>query len=169
MTSPATVVGTGVDIRSSGLLGEGSQYLARWDREALGTQTGRRFALFALPAFTEDTDDDIRDWNDCLAGLQEHIVLIKGTEEMLTNSEMSAYLLDRTKGVIGSLTRLLGQGCNEAVATGDERLTPRLLGEIVLDFEAETRDGATVQSDSGRASGRPARQTSRGRNTVYDR
>ena len=45
---------------------------------------------------------------------------------------MPEYLFRRTHGIVGLLRRLIEDGCAQAIATGEERLTPGLLAGTAI-------------------------------------
>ncbi|MEV4244534.1 hypothetical protein AB0J63_14095 [Streptosporangium canum] len=141
-----TLVLVGVDIPSSGLPAEGRRDPAsgQWvmlpfhrdfhrDRNARGleaTQTERRFDLIELDRFRYDTPDQMKAWTKHLAGMEEHLRLLKSLPGMRSDGTMPEYLYHRANGVVGLLERLIEDGCAEAVETGHEVLTEHLLDTI---------------------------------------
>jgi hypothetical protein len=94
---------------------------------------------------------------------------------MLTTGEMPEYLFRRTHGVVGLLRRLIEDGCAQAIATGEERLTPELLAgtAIRLGNLADLDPGAGEVPDIPEDVTPPqqpgkTRKSSRPRNTVFD-
>ena len=66
-------------------------------------------------------------------------MLLQGKDGDLTGQ--ADYLWRRTQGVIGSLTQLLTEGAAEAVDTGVERITTKLLDGIDIGYAAEVGSG----------------------------
>jgi hypothetical protein len=89
---------------------------------------------------------------------------------MLTAGEMPEYLFRRTHGIIGLLRRLIEDGCAQAIATGEERLTPELLAgtAIRLGNLADLDPGEVPDIPADVAPPQPPRKKRRPRNTVFD-
>lgn len=187
MSMHVTLVLIGVDIPGSGLLREGRhdprsrQWILPPSAKAKTyglepTQTERRFDLIELGRFRYDTPHDIAAWTQHLAGLEQHLRLMNAAPGMLTNGAMPEYLFRRTDGVIGLLERLIEDGCREAIASGDERLTESLLDNVTIDLAtAPGRDPdageipcvpSTPATDNDKKG--QARKRKAGRNTVFD-
>ncbi|GAA0596396.1 hypothetical protein GCM10010174_09570 [Kutzneria viridogrisea] len=172
MNMHVTLVLIGVDIPGSGLLREGrhdprtGQWILPTSTRAKTfglepTQTERRFDLIELDRFRYDTPQHITAWTSHLAGLEQHLRLLKAPPGMLTDGTMPEYLYRRTDGVVGLLERLVEDGCREAIATGEERLTQTVLDSIAIDLtSAPGRD-----PDAGEVPTVPAQPT-RTRGTV---
>ncbi len=182
MSMHVTLVLIGVDIPGSGLLREGrqDQRTGQWvlppsthakvhGLEA--TQTERRFDVIELGRFHYDTPHGIAAWTQHLAGVEQHLRLMKATPGMLTEGTMPEYLFRRTNGVVGLLERLLEDGCREAIETGTERLTETLLNDITINLiNTSGRDSTAgeipaVPSPPAKKNGTTRK---RGRNTVFD-
>ncbi|WP_378741017.1 hypothetical protein [Nocardia brasiliensis] len=144
MSMHTTLVLIGVDIPRSGLLPEGhldrrtSQWVFHSPTADLGdhaaTQTERRFDLLHLEPFRYDTPESIAGWVAHLSGLQQGLRLFAAGPDMLTGATMPEYLFRRTRGVVGLLERLIQDDCTEAIATGEEQLTPDLLDTVTIDI-----------------------------------
>ncbi|MEU1216703.1 TniB family NTP-binding protein [Streptomyces sp. NPDC005790] len=138
MSMHVTLVLVGVDIPSSGLMDEGrpTARLANERRHPVNgwepTQTERRFDLVELDRFRYDTPEQITAWTSHLAGVEEHLRLLKAGPGMLTSGTMPEYLYARTSGVVGLLERLIEDGCTEAITNGTERLSEALLDSLPL-------------------------------------
>ncbi|MFD4018493.1 AAA family ATPase [Streptomyces sindenensis] len=178
-----TLVLIGVDIPRSGLL-RGS-YLdpatgqlivpdlprGRSHNPSAATQTERRFDLVGLDPFAYTTPGQIRAFVDHLAGIEDQLRLLRAQPGMLTGGHMPEYLYRRTSGVIGLLRRLIEDGCTEAMAGGEERLTVDLLDGTVLrpeqlgDLNAQAGELPDIPSTP-----RPhrRRRPTRGANTVFE-
>ncbi|MFI5804471.1 AAA family ATPase [Streptomyces sp. NPDC051561] len=191
MSMNVTLVLIGVDILGSGLLRQG-----RWDPQRRqwilppsrharihgleATQTERRFDLVELDRFRYSTPDQIAAFHDHLAGLQANLRLLKAPPDMLTGGNMPEYLMRRTDGVVGLLERLIEDGCQEAMDSGQENLDEALLDDIVLSLDDPDRDpqageipaipGSSSPAPDTAASGMKASRPSRarGRNTTFD-
>ncbi len=107
MSMHVTLVLIGVAIPASGLLREGrhdprsgqwvfppSKPGKSWNDEA-ATQTERRFKLVNLDPFRYDTPAGIAAWVAHLAGIEQHLRLLRATSGMLTNGVMPEYLFRR--------------------------------------------------------------------------
>lgn len=143
MSMHVTLVLIGVDIPGSGLLREGrhdprtSQWILPSSHHARvhgleATQTERRFDLVELDRFRYDAPARITAWVEHLAGVEDQLRLLKAPEGMLTEGGMPEYLHKRTNGVVGLLERLIEDGCQEAIESGEERLTEDLLDGIAI-------------------------------------
>ncbi|MFI9042623.1 TniB family NTP-binding protein [Streptomyces sp. NPDC053726] len=139
MSMHVTLVLVGVDIPGSGLLDEGRATARpsneRRRRTVNGwepTQTERRFDLVELDRFRYDTPEQITAWTSHLAGVEEHLRLLKAPPGMLTSDTMPEYLYARTNGVVGLLERLIEDGCTEAITSGTECLTEPLLDSLPI-------------------------------------
>ncbi|MFG2960881.1 AAA family ATPase [Streptomyces sp. NPDC048291] len=141
MSMHVTLVLIGVDIPASGLLQEGSPdpRTGQWHLPASQTakahgleptQTERRFDLVELDRFRYDSPPQITAWVQHLAGLEDQLRLLKAERGMLTDGRMPEYLFDRTKGVVGLLERLIEDGCQEAMDSGEECLSESFLDGI---------------------------------------
>ena len=160
METGATILGIGVDIPRSGLLNEG-QASARSRR--LLTQTRRRFTVHALGSFTDETGDAYAAWLSHLKAVEEDLPLLDKTPGMLTDGDTPAYLLRRTGGVVGTLTRLMMESSLAVLGqrpTGPgtgEYLTREILDYITLDDAAENQALAEPTTLSPRAMARRTR------------
>ena len=107
MSMHVTLVLIGASIPQSGLLREGrhdprtnqwrfppSNHGKHWSDEA-ATQTERRFDLVDLDPFRYDTPDGITAWVAHLAGIEEHLRLLRAEPGMLTDGAMPEYLFRR--------------------------------------------------------------------------
>ena len=135
-----TLVLIGVDIPGSGLLrgARADPRTSQWafpaasHRDAAATQTDRRFDLVDLDPFDYYTPAGITAFLEHLAGIEDQLRLLRSAEGMLTTGDMPEYLFRRTHGIVGLLRRLIEDGCAQAIATGEERLTPGLLAGTAI-------------------------------------
>lgn len=175
----ATLILIGVDIPGSGLLGgarpdpaAGQWAFPAAHGAAAATQTSRRFDLVDLDPFDYFTAPGITAFIEHLAGIEDQLRLLRATDGMLTGGEMPEYLFRRTHGVVGLLRRLIEDGCAQAIATGEERLTPELLAGIVIRLDnREDLDpdaGEVPDIPFGIAPPRPLKKKRKPRNTVFD-
>lgn len=185
MSMHVTLVLVGVGIPASGLLHEGRRdprsgqlLFAPGTRPSFNdeaaTQTERRFDLVNLDPFRYDTPEMISAWVAHLAGVEEHLRLLRAEPGMLTENSMPEYLFARTGGIVGLLERLIEDGCAHAIDIGAEALDTDLLDAI------DINPGNTVGRDPGAGEipdvpPRPAgagrktnKATTRPRNTVFD-
>jgi hypothetical protein len=160
METGATILGIGVNVEQSGLLYEGH---ASTRNRRLLTQTRRRFTVHTLGSFTDETGEAFTGWLAHLKGIEEDLPLLDKATGMLTSNDTPAYLLRRTGGVIGTLTRLmteaslrvLGQ-CPTGPGTG-EYLTREVLDAVTLDHAAENPGPLEPTSLTPRATARRTR------------
>jgi hypothetical protein len=169
METAATIIGIGVNVEASGLLYEG-QASAR-NRHLL-TQTRRRFSVERLLPFTSEDSETANAWLSHLRAIEENLPLLDKSPGMLTDGDTPAYLLRRTDGVIGSLSRLVTEASllvlgNRPTGPGTgEYLSRSILSSVTLDHAAEHSD---VREPPTPPEGRvPARRSGRSRNTVFN-
>ena len=172
-----TLVLIGVDIPGSGLLrgARADPRTGQWafpggsHQDAAATQTGRRFDLADLEPFDYSTPAGITAFLEHLAGIEDQLRLLRSFDGMLTAGSMPEYLFRRTHGIVGLLRRLIEDGCAQAIATGQERLTPELLAGTAI------RLGSLADLDAGEVPDIPEdvsppqpKKKRRPRNTVFD-
>lgn len=139
----ATFVYAGIECENSGLLNEG-----RSEHEARFSQTRRRFGLYRVEPFSNETKASRKEWVSFLKTVESKLVLTRAFDGMLYD-KLADYLYDRTGGYIGSLTELVRQGTSLAIRHGEERITKGILNKVVLDYAAEVegvRRGVVVPS-----------------------
>jgi len=179
-----TLVLIGVDIPGSGLLRgayidlRSNQWVypdvrrGKNHNETAATQTERRFDLVDLDPFDYTTAEGMSAFLEHLAGIEDQLRLLRSFDGMLTTGEMPEYLFRRTHGIVGLLRRLIEGGCAQAIATGEERLTPELLAgtAIRLGNLADLDPGAGEVPDIPADVPPPQPKKKRGkpRNTVFD-
>lgn len=171
-----TLVLIGVDIPGSGLLHAGPPdgqraFPGGSHHDAAATQTGRRFDLVDLDPFDYSETAGISAFLEHLAGIEDQLRLLRSFDGMLTADAMPEYLFRRTHGIVGLLRRLIEDGCAQAIATGEERLTPELLAGTAI----RLGNLADLDPDAGEVPDIPASVPSpepgkkrRPRNTVFD-
>ena len=174
-----TLVLIGVDIPGSGLLrgGRPGPGTAQWAfpagsrQDAAATQTDRRFDLIDLDPFDYSTPAGITAFLEHLAGIEDQLRLLRSFDGMLTAGEMPEYLFRRTSGIVGLLRRLIEDGCDRAITTGQERLTPGLLAATAIspgspgDLDPEAGEIPDIPQDVPLP---PQPKKRRPRNTVFD-
>jgi len=172
-----TLVLIGVDIPGSGLLrgARASRQAGQWTfpaashGDAAATQTDRRFDLADLDPFDYLTPAGISAFVEHLAGIEDQLRLLRATEGMLTAGDMPEYLFRRTHGIVGLLRRLIEDGCAQAIATGEERLTPALLAGTTIrlgnlaDLDPGSGEIPDIPADAS-----PPKKKRKARNTVFD-
>lgn len=174
-----TLVLIGVNIPGSGLLrgAHADPRTGQWSfpggshQDAAATQTGRRFDLVDLDPFDYSTPAGITAFLEHLAGIEDQLRLLRAADGMLTAGDMPEYLFRRTHGIVGLLRRLIEDGCAQAIATGEERLTPELLAGTAI----RLGNLADLDPDAGEVPDIPAdvsppesKKKRRPRNTVFD-
>lgn len=180
-----TLVLIGVDIPRSGLLRsayfdpQAHQWVfpevkrGKSHNEAASTQTERRFDLVDLDPFDYTTPAGIDAFLAHLAGIEDQLRLLRSYDGMLTTGAMPEYLFRRTRGIVGLLRRLIEDGCAEAIATGEECLTPELLAGTTIrlgdiaDLDPEAGEIPEIPLDV-KPPAPPNKTRARARNTVFD-
>ncbi|MFJ1737533.1 AAA family ATPase [Streptomyces microflavus] len=181
MSMRVTLVLIGVGIPDSGLLKGGWQdpKTGQWEfpepgredfKDEASTQTARRFDLVDLRPFSYDTADDIADFVDHLAGLEDELRLFNARKGMLTGGDMPEYIYRRTGGVVGLIERLIEDGASLAMDTGIEEITEELLDRVVIRTQHPKRDRAAGEEGEVPPAlpSKKAVQGRRPRNTVFD-
>jgi hypothetical protein len=142
METGATVLGIGVNVEQSGLLYEGQ---ASTRNRRLLTQTRRRFTVHTLGSFTDESSEAFTGWLAHLKAIEEDLPLLDKAPGMLTDGDTPAYLLRRTGGVVGTLTRLVSEasirvlGQRPTAPNIGEYLTREVLDSVTLDHAAENQ------------------------------
>ncbi|MDJ0340443.1 TniB family NTP-binding protein [Streptomyces sp. H10-C2] len=135
----ATFVYTGVEVLKSGLFLEGRSPIGSLPAHTSdghterATQTSGRFTLFQLDRFKIDTLEAAREWALVIKSMEEELGLFKHKPGSLDWE----YLHDRTGGSINSLSILIREAALDAVATGSERITKKIMNQIVLPRASE--------------------------------
>lgn len=167
METGATVLGIGVNVEQSGLLYEGQ---ASTRSRRLLTQTRRRFTVHTLGSFTDETSEAFTGWLSHLKAVEQDLPLLDKAPGMLTDGDTPAYLLRRTGGVVGTLTRLVTEASLHVLGrqpceplTG-EYLSREILDSVVLDHAAENQGMPEPTALSPKT---PARQ-GRSRNGAFN-
>lgn len=181
MSMRVTLVLIGVGIPDSGLLSEGWQdpETGQWEfpepgredfKDEASTQTARRFDLVDLRPFSYDTADDIADFVDHFAGLEDELRLFNAREGMLTGGDMPEYIYRRTGGVVGLIERLIEDGASLAMDTGIEEITEELLDRAIIRTQHPKRDRAAGEEGEVPPAlrAKKAVQVRRPRNIVFD-
>lgn len=128
---PVTFIYVGVNLRAKrffdeGMVGDNVTY----------TQTSSRSVRCDVVPHDISTTAGARAWADLLNTFEAHLLLADHQPGMLAAQADEIYR--RTQGRIGSLTGLLNRGCQVAIATETEALTPDVIDQVVLDNAAAT-------------------------------
>jgi hypothetical protein len=130
----ATFVYAGVGLSRGGFMHEG-----RYGPDAVLAQISQRFKRLPVQPLRRSTEQDRSLWLGVLQVLERELVLLQARDGDLT--AQADYLWRRTQGVIGSLTQLLTEAIAEAIDTGAERITRKLLDGIDIGYAAEIGAG----------------------------
>jgi hypothetical protein len=130
----ATFVYAGVGLSHGGFMHEGLH-----GPDAALAQISRRFKRLPVEPLRRSTKEQRALWLGVLSVFESELVLLSARPGDLTGQ--ADYLWRRTQGVIGSLTQLLTEACAEAIDTGTERITARLLDGIDIGYAAEVGAG----------------------------
>ena len=107
--------------------------------DAALAQISQRFKRLAVEPLRRSTQTERAMWLGVLSVFERELVLLHGKEGDLTGH--ADYLWQRTQGVIGSLTQLLTEAVAEAIDTGAEQITMKLLDGIDIGYAAEVGAG----------------------------
>jgi len=127
---PATFVYAGIDVENAGLF-TGTR----------GQQIAGRFTMITARPFACTAQ-----WRSIVATFDTALLLYQHTPGDLAG--LGRYLHDRTGGMIGSLSHLIRGAAIQAILTGTEKITKKMLETITLDHAAEQR--AAQDSAPGR-------------------
>nr|WP_237694931.1 TniB family NTP-binding protein [Streptomyces sp. SID5468] len=179
MSLGVTLILTGVNIPGTGLLRE-AKWNARQQQWVLPplestrvnglepTQTEHRFELVEMDRFRYTTSEQINTFLQHLHGIEAHLRLLNAKPGMLTTGTMPEYLMRRTNGIVGLLSRLIEDGCQEAMDSGHEMLDEGTLDEIVIRRDDPQLAPEEVDPTPPATAGRTPARRRRGRNTVFD-
>lgn len=118
---PATFVYAGIDVENAGLF-TGTR----------GQQIAGRFTMITARPFGYTAQ-----WRSIVATFDTALLLYQHTPGTL--AALGRYLHDRTGGMIGSLSHLIRGAAIQAILTGTEKITKKILESITLDHAAEQR------------------------------
>ncbi len=130
----ATFVYAGVGLSHGGFMHEGLH-----GADAVLAQISQRFKRLPVEPLRRSTESERELWLGVLSVFERELVLLEGKTGDL--SAHADYLWRRTQGVIGSLTQLLTEAAAEAIDTGSERITQKLLDSIDIGYAAEVGAG----------------------------
>ncbi|GAA3801677.1 TniB family NTP-binding protein [Streptomyces chiangmaiensis] len=124
---PATFVLAGVDVEGTGL------FAGR-----RGGQIASRYTLIPTSPFRHKTEEQRNSWRSLVATLEESLRLHAHRPGTLL--KLSAYLHDRTGGMIGSLSHLVREAALDAILDSSEKITKASLERVDLDESAEQQN-----------------------------
>jgi hypothetical protein len=130
----ATFIYAGVGLERSGFMHEG---LAGPDAQL--AQISQRFKRIPVGPMRRSSEADRRLFLGVLATYERELCLLASRPGDL--AKRADYLWRRSQGVIGSLTQLLVEAAAEAIESGTERITKRLLDGIEVGYAAEVAAG----------------------------
>ncbi|MER8186977.1 TniB family NTP-binding protein [Kitasatospora sp. NPDC094015] len=129
----ATFIYTGANLNTSGLFLEGQG-------STRATQTSGRNTLHHMRKFGTTKTDKIA-WVEVVAALESTLALYRHKQGQL--AALSPYLHERTGGSICGLSDLIRESAIEAVASGEEAITKKMMETIQLSQMAELEYQAT--------------------------
>ena len=138
----ATFVYAGVGLSHGGFMHEGL-----YGPDAALAQISQRFKRLPVEPLRRSTQPERAMWLGVLSVFERELVLLGAKAGDLTGQ--ADYLWRRTQGVIGSLTQLLTEATAEAIDTGAERITRKLLDDIDIGYAAEVGAGRQQPRTSG--------------------
>jgi hypothetical protein len=130
----ATFVYAGVGLSHGGFMHEGLL-----GADAALAQISRRFKRLPVEPLRRSAESERTLWLGVLSVFERELVLLAGKSGDLCGQ--ADYLWRRTQGVIGSLTQLLTEAAAEAIDSGAERITRKLLDSIDIGYAAEVGAG----------------------------
>jgi hypothetical protein len=116
---PATFIYAGINVEKAGLFSG-----------VRGSQIAGRFTMIPTTAFPRTAE-----WNSLIATIENALRLHRHKPGSLL--ELTDYLHHRTAGMIGSLSHLVRGAALDAILTGAEKITKRLLDAVDLDHAAQ--------------------------------
>lgn len=124
---------TGIPIVLAGVeLGNSSLFIGRNSR-----QIRARHEIVELQPFHRGTSTMIAQWIDVINNFEKALRLKKHKPGTLAKFE--DYLFDRTGGLLGGLNALICRAAVDAIDTGEERITKKLLSTIEIPEVETTR------------------------------
>jgi hypothetical protein len=130
----ATFVYAGVGLSHGGFMHEGL-----YGTDAVLAQISQRFKRVPVLPLRRSSQSERALWLGVLQVFEQELVLLQAKDGDLTSQ--ADYLWQRTQGVIGSLTQLLTEATAEAIDSGAERITRKLLEGIDIGYAAEVGAG----------------------------
>jgi hypothetical protein len=111
----------------------------RYGADVALAQISQRFKRLPVEPLRRSTQQQRSIWLGVLSVFGRELVLLQARDGDLTSQ--ADYLWRRTQGAIGSLTQLLTEATAEAIDTGIERITTKLLDAIDVGYAAEVGAG----------------------------
>lgn len=118
---PATFIYAGINVEKAGLFSG-----------VRGSQIAGRFTMIPTTPFPRTAE-----WNSLIATIENALRLHRHRPGSLL--ELTDYLHQRTAGMIGSLSHLVRGAALDAILTGGEKITKKLLDAVELDHAAQNR------------------------------
>lgn len=125
----ATFIYTGVELKKSGLFLEGSG-------GTRATQTSGRNSLHQLRPLGFRTAEQQREWAEVVLAFEQTLVLYRHRPGHLV--KLAPYLFERTSGSICGLSDLIRESAIEAVMSGEEAVTRKLMDSIEISDLAQS-------------------------------
>lgn len=100
-----------------------------------GAQIAGRYSVIPSQPFRRRNRQSLEEWQSVIGTLEESLRLHRHRPGTLL--ALDAYLHERTSGLIGSLSQLIREAAIEAIDSGAERITKRLLDSVELDHTVE--------------------------------
>ncbi|MFJ2915594.1 hypothetical protein ACIO8F_40915 [Streptomyces sp. NPDC087228] len=139
----ATFIYTGVELQKSGLFLEGQASMR-------ATRTSGRYTLHPVKRFRCKTAEEKLEWAKTVKALEDMLVLYRHKPDQLV--QLSSYLYDRTDGSICALTDLIRESAIEAVMSGEEAITRKLMERVAISEYAQAAHRQTLLQRRKRAS-----------------
>lgn len=139
----ATFLYTGTDLDHSGLFLEGRA-------ATRATQTAGRNTLIQMKPFAVKTEAQQREWASVIMAMEEALRLYRHKPGSLV--KLWRYLHARTAGTMCGLHDLIRESAIEAIQTGEETITRKLMDRIEISKFAETSYKAAQRPSAGKAS-----------------
>ena len=134
-TCPSTVlVGAGIGVEHLRIFSDGNSV-----GDARLGQTGGRFSLHPVRAYDRFDPTSLQAWGRLLRTIDGELLLLKGQPGDLL--ALSDYILDRTEGLTGAVMKLLRSGANDAISSGEERITRKVLNRVQVSAFADIASG----------------------------
>ena len=117
---PATFLYAGIDVEKAGLFSG-----------VRGSQIAGRFTMIPTSPFPRTSE-----WTSLIATIENALRLQHHRADTLV--DLADYLHQRTAGMIGSLSHLIRGAALDAILTGTEKITKKLLDAVDLDHAAQS-------------------------------
>ncbi|MFI9228497.1 TniB family NTP-binding protein [Streptomyces rimosus] len=113
-----------------------------------GQQIAGRYTVVPARPFSRRNRADREQWQALIATLEDSLRLDRHRPGTLLG--LDAYLHERTGGLIGSLSQLIREAAVDAIDTGTEKITKRMLDAIELDHAAQQPQPEPPRTKRGR-------------------